>query len=222
MQKIRGFEPFSPVELLVHLTIDAHLELAVIEAQREFESAAGGFSGHLKSETRRLSCTEPGTISFVSAHTFDSADHLIRWLESDRRNSLMQAFKDKFDGHYQVHYPHARDGLSAWLNQADSKIELTAPSRWKTNLIVLTALYPLTLLIPALLWRFCPSMNRPTTTLLTAIFAVSALGFVIVPLLSRGLTVWLRSSRLRNNLMGAIGMAVVIATIWQIACLIDG
>ncbi len=221
MRKTRGIEPFSPVELLVHLTIDAHLELAVIEAQREFENAASGFSGHLKSETRRLSCTEPGTISFVSAHTFDSADHLIRWLESDRRNSLMQAFKDKFDGHYQVYYPHARDGLSAWLNQTESKVDFTPPSRWKTNLIVLTALYPLTLLVPPLLLRVNPSMSRPTTTLLTAIIAVSALGFVIVPLLSRGLTAWLHSRRLKRNLLSAIGMAVVIATIWKIACLID-
>ena len=222
MQKTRGFEPFSPVELLVHLTIDAHLELDVIGAQREFEYAASGFPGHLKSETRRLPCTGPGTISFVSAHTFDSADHLIRWLESDHRNSLMQAFKDKFDGHYQVYYPHTGGGLSAWLNQEESKVELTVPSRWKTNLIVLTALYPLTLLVPPLLWRISPSMDRPTTTLLTAIFAVSALGFVIVPLLSRGLTAWLRSGRLKSNLLGAIGMAVVLAIIWQIACLIDG
>jgi len=226
MQNTQGNELFSPVELLVHLTIDAQIEKEVIESQREFQYAAAEFAGHLNSDTKKLPVTDPGKVSFVSAHTFDSADHLIRWLESEQRNSLMEKFEKLFKGRYQVYYPHARDELSAWLGQpqTDARFRATIrpPSRWKTNLVVLTALYPMTLLLPPLLLRVGPDMSRPTSTLITAFFAVSALGFFLVPLLSRGLAAWLRSSRLASDLIGAIGMALTIAIIWQIACFIDG
>ena len=222
MQNINGNEVFSPVELLVQLTIDAQIEKEVIESQREFQSAAANFAGHLSSDTKKLPVDEPGRISFVSAHTFDSADHLVRWLESERRNSLMENFENQFKGHYEVYYPHARDGLSAWLGQPQPDARFRTPSRWKTNLVVLTSLYPLTLMLPPLLSKVGPDMNRPTSTLITAFLAVSALGFFLVPLLSRGLAAWLRSNRLGSDLIIATGMALTIAIMWQIACFIDG
>ena len=213
-------DPFSPVELLVHLTIDEKLGPAVIKAQRDFECAAAEFPGHLNSNTKRFSCTEPGKIAFIAVHTFDSANHLIRWLESESRRSLLHAFESQFKGHYQVHYPHAAEGLSAWLIHAETTRGTDFPARWKTNLVVLTALYPLTLLLPPVLGMVVPSLTRPTSTLITAIVAVSALGFVLVPLLSHGLRTWLRSRRFRTNLIGAIFLAIVIAVVWQFACYI--
>ena len=213
-------EPFSPVEFLVHLTIDETLGPAVIKAQRDFEYAAAEFPGHLQSNTKRFSCNEPGKIAFIAVHAFDSVDHLIRWLESERRRTLLRAFNTQFKGQYQVHYPHAAEGLSAWLNHAATTRGTDFPDRWKTNLIVLTALYPLTLLLPPLLGMIAPGITRPTSALITAFVAVSALGFVLVPLLSYGLRIWLRSRRLQTNLIGATALGIVIAVVWQIACVI--
>ena len=82
MQKQLANETYSPVTVMVRLTVDSDFEAAVIEAQNQFAEAAAQFNGHIESESRKISSGQKGSTSFMAIHSFDSADHLIRWLES--------------------------------------------------------------------------------------------------------------------------------------------
>ena len=86
------------------------------EAQIKFADAASLFPGHIKSESKKIARSQQSMTSVIAMHCFESTDHLIRWLESDRRKSLMQAFDQRFRDHVKVRYPQATDGFSATLS----------------------------------------------------------------------------------------------------------
>ena len=219
MQKQTLDDSDDSVGIMVQLTFESKFEAAVSEAQIKFADAASLFPGHIKSESKKIARSQQSMTSVIAMHCFESTDHLIRWLESDRRKSLMQAFDQRFRDHVKVRYPQATDGFSAWTGEGADN---TTPKssfflRMKTNLLVLTALYPLTLLLPLLLHPVLPGMSRPTITLLTAIAAVTLLGFLLVPFLNRRMRFWLYTDRVSTNFLGATGLIIFIVMVWQVA-----
>ena len=139
MQKQTLDDSDDSVGIMVQLTFESKFEAAVSEAQIKFADAASLFPGHIKSESKKIARSQQSMTSVIAMHCFESTDHLIRWLESDRRKSLMQAFDQRFRDHVKVRYPQATDGFSAWTGEGADN---TTPKssfflRMKTNLLVL-------------------------------------------------------------------------------------
>ena len=220
MKNTNASTAYGPVEFIVHLTIKKALKESVQRAQATFAEAASSFPGHIQSKTKEVSCDHEGMTSFIAIHSFDSSNHLVRWLESDKRRVLMQNFNSAFAGCFEVNYPQHPDGFSAWIpaSRRDMNLEKVVP-KWKMNAIVLVVLYPLTLILPDLVRQILPHSSKPTVQLITATAAVSLLGFWLVPLVSRWMTAWLYANRFVPQAIGGTCLAMFLYGIWQLAYL---
>lgn len=209
---------YRPVDFIVHLVVEEHLGDSVQAAQADFIRAASAFPGHIQSLIHQLPCDQSGKIAFGAIHSFDTANHLVRWLESDERKSLMTAFDTRFGDCFQVDYPNELGGFTAWFPQSQAILPSdSAIPKWKMNLIVLATLYPLTLVLVPIIPRWIPGASKPTVQLVTATIAVSAMGFWLVPLMGRLLRRWLRAKGVVAHSIGGICLAAFLYAVWHLA-----
>ena len=209
---------YGPVDFIVHLVVEEHLGDPVQAAQADFVQAASTFPGHIQSIIRQLPCEQSGKITFGAIHSFDTTNHLVRWLESDERKTLMNAFDTRFGDCFQVDYPNELGSFTAWFPESQASLPPeSAIPKWKMNLIVLATLYPLTLVLVHVIPRWIPGASKPTVQLVTAIIAVSAMGFCLVPLTGRLLKSWLRAKGVVAHIIGGICLAVFLYAVWHLA-----
>jgi antibiotic biosynthesis monooxygenase (ABM) superfamily enzyme len=209
---------YGPVDFIVHLVVEPHLGDAVQTAQADFMQAASGFPGHIQSIIRQLPCEQAGKITFGAIHSFDTANHLVRWLESDERKALMTAFDATFRDSFQVDYPNELGGFTAWFPQSQaSQPSESSLLKWKMNLIVLATLYPLTLGLVHIIPRWIPGASKPTVQLVTATIAVMAMGFWLVPLMGKLLNRWLRAEGVAAHIIGCLCLVAFLYAVWHLA-----
>ena len=75
----------NQVQFIVHLVVEDQIYDSVSDAQATFANAAGRFPGHVKSFVHQVDCDKIGSIALIAVHSFDTADNLVRWLQSDVR-----------------------------------------------------------------------------------------------------------------------------------------
>lgn len=129
-----------------------------------------------------------GMRTYTSILRFDSYDNLKAWAVSETRNALVSRVSDmltKGDVH------EIRTGIDFWFTPETTK----PPKPWKQFLLVLSAIYPLSLIIPYLLtplFRAVTPLNHPLIRgLLIATTIVGLMTFVVMPPYTRLVKRWL-------------------------------
>jgi hypothetical protein len=125
---------------------------------------------------------QPETVVIL---TFDDELSLRCWLESEARERLLARLDPHIEGTYTT---NVLGGFAGWF----SFDEVAEPRRWKQALVVLMALFPVSLAI-----TFVRSLIWPEAPMVPAVFVanvvgVAALTWVVMPPLTRRLSAWLR------------------------------
>jgi len=147
--------------------------------------ASSGFSGYLGREIFRPS---DGSRKYTSVVRFDSQDRLNAWAESETRKSFVSKVHDLLEQGDQV---EIRSGIDFWFTPEGVK----PPKLWKQFVLTVSAVYPLSLIIPLLLGRLgklVPVLgNEFVTAFLMAVILTAMLTFVIMPRYTRLMKRWL-------------------------------
>ena len=147
--------------------------------------ASSGFSGYLGREIFRPS---DGSRKYTSVVRFDSQDSLNAWAESETRKSFVSKVHDLLEQGDQV---EIRSGIDFWFTPEGVK----PPKLWKQFVLTVSAVYPLSLIIPLFLGRLgklVPVLgNEFLTAFLMAVILTAMLTFVIMPRYTRLMKRWL-------------------------------
>ncbi len=212
------FRAEENVHFIVQLEGNADDREKLVAAQQEFQQAASRFPGFLSAETKEISEHSDRVIRLVGIYSFTSAETLVRWLESDERRMLIKRFDNKLGRRVLVQYPQSAAGFTAWLHLPVERGHLPSHApRWKMCLIVLAALYPLVITLGAWIPQWLPRATKPSLQLLTAALAVTAMGFVFVPIIGWMMRSWLATERWTGHITGSILLAGLILVVWLIA-----
>lgn len=148
-------------------------------------SAVSNSPGYLGREIFRPA---QGTRTYTSIVRFDCSDNLNSWVDSEVRKSFVSQVTDlleKGDRH------EIRTGIDFWFTPEG----LRPPKPWKQFVLTLSAVYPLSLIIPTLiatLFPIAPIMSHPLISgLLIAASLTALLTFVIMPRYTRLMKWWL-------------------------------
>ncbi|RVW08824.1 antibiotic biosynthesis monooxygenase [Prescottella agglutinans] len=136
--------------------------------------------------------------------TFDSQEHLDRWLESPERAALLaegQAFKD-----FSVR--PIPNPYGSWF-PTGGEAGTPVPS-WKTALSVLVGLYPLVVVLTLVIDAVWPGAPLWASLLIGNIASVSLLTWVVMPVVTRALRFWLEPAGPASSRVDAIGSAVSV------------
>ena len=173
------------VALIITHTIKPGEEKRYEDWLTEILGAVSGFPGYLGREIFRPT---QGTRTYTSIVRFDVAGNLNAWVESDSRKSFVSRVSDLLEKG-DVH--EIRTGIDFWFTPEGVK----PPKPWKQFLLTLSAVYPLSLLIPLLfrpLFGVAPLMGQPYVRgLLIAATLTALLTFVVMPRYTRLVKKWL-------------------------------
>ena len=129
-----------------------------------------------------------GASKYTTIVRFASADQLREWSDSDTRKSFIDRVSDMLergDQHEII------TGIDFWFTPEG----MESPKPWKQFLLTLTAVYPLSLIIPLLLiplFRIAPSLGHQLiSSLLMAAILTALLTFVIMPPYTQLMKRWL-------------------------------
>jgi len=117
--------------------------------------------------------------------TFDDESSLRSWLESNERRQLLSRLDPHIEGTYTT---NVLGGFAGWFAFDSS----TEPPRWKQALVVLIALFPITLLIAFVRSRLWPDAPIVPAVFIGNVIGISLLTWLVMPPLTRHLSGWLR------------------------------
>lgn len=187
MNKSNGFDVdvTKSVALIITHTIRAGEEQRYELWLTNILSAVSNFPGYLGREIFR---PVQGKRTYTSILRFDCSDNLNAWVESDVRTAFVNQVADlleKGDRH------EIRTGIDFWFTPEGVK----PPKPWKQFVLTLSAVYPLSLIIPGLvraLFPLVPILAHPLISgLLVAASLTALLTFVIMPRYTRLMKWWL-------------------------------
>jgi antibiotic biosynthesis monooxygenase (ABM) superfamily enzyme len=177
------------VALIITHTIKTGEEKRYEAWLTEILGAVSNFPGYLGREIFRPT---HGTRTYTSIVRFDTTNNLNAWVESETRNSFVRRVSDLLEKG-DVH--EIRTGIDFWFTPEGVK----PPKPWKQFLLTLSAVYPLSLIIPCLfspLFRDAPLLGQPFIRgLLIAATLTGLLTFVIMPRYTRLVKNWLYAEK---------------------------
>lgn len=154
---------------------------------RDIAQAARRFPGHMGVNIIRPHAT---TSAYTIVLRFDSHAHLTRWVESTTRRSLIERVAPLLTTHENL---EIRTGMEFWFTPPSAKPLHARP--FKQFLITLSAIYPLTVVVP---WALGPLFERTPGAawpllhkLIVAAVIVSLMVYVIMPRYTRRVAGWL-------------------------------
>jgi antibiotic biosynthesis monooxygenase (ABM) superfamily enzyme len=131
----------------------------------------------------------PGSSKYTLLLRFDTLEHAQTWLESDARAELLAEVDGFLQSKERI---EVKTGLEFWFKAPHGQ---ASPSAVKQALVTLVVLYPLTLLVPALLapiFNAMPALGHPlVANLITDAIIIVLLTWVIMPPVTRALSKWL-------------------------------
>ncbi|MFE0375326.1 antibiotic biosynthesis monooxygenase [Streptomyces inhibens] len=145
---------------------------------------------------------------WVVVFRFDSREHLDDWLESDVRETLLEEGRRYFTS-YDVR--KVGSAFSGWF-QFDHGNGEGAPPNWKQAMTVLLALYPTVMVINLTVGLELNHLkiHEYLGLFIGNILSVSALTWLLMPLVNRGLAFWLVPGRAIGRRVQVMGAAVVV------------
>lgn len=151
----------------------------------EIQRAVSRLPGYLGREIFRPA---HGSRKYTSILRFDSLAHLHDWAASDTRKTYVHQVHDLLEKGDQV---EIRTGVDFWFTPEGVK----PPQPWKQFLLTLSAVYPLSLLLPRLLRPLLslapPLGHELSRSLLVSASLTGLLTFVIMPRYTRLVKRWL-------------------------------
>ncbi|MFJ2667127.1 antibiotic biosynthesis monooxygenase [Nocardia fluminea] len=149
----------------------------------------------------------PGVQSdWTIIYSFSSAEHLDRWLESPQRKALLEQAPDFRD--FEVH--RIANPYGSWFPPSRTGEE-GGPASWKTALSVLVGLYPTVVILTVLIAEIWPGAQLWISLLVGNILSVALLTWVVMPVVTRALGFWMRSSPRPDPRTDLIGLACSMA-----------
>ncbi|MBB4893476.1 hypothetical protein FHS39_002507 [Streptomyces olivoverticillatus] len=145
---------------------------------------------------------------WVVVFRFDSREHLDAWLESENRERLLEEGRAYFVS-YHVH--KVGSAFSGWF-RFDEGAQDAAPPNWKQAMSVLLALYPTVMVLNLTVGNELDALGVPghVGLFIGNMLSVSALTWLLMPLVNRGFAFWLVPSRARGLRVHVAGAMAVV------------
>ncbi|MFE2086516.1 antibiotic biosynthesis monooxygenase [Streptomyces sp. NPDC059460] len=145
---------------------------------------------------------------WVVVFRFDSREHLDDWLASDVRQTLLEEGRTYFAS-YDVR--KVGSAFSGWFRFGEGKQD-NAPSNWKQAMTVLLALYPTVMVLNLTEGRWLDKLGVPgyIGLFIGNMLSVSALTWLLMPLVNKALAFWLAPSRATTYRVHLAGAAAVV------------
>jgi len=177
--------PAGTVAFIITHKIKAGAEKRYEAWLADILTASSGFPGYLGREIFRPS---DGGRKYTTVVRFDSLDSLNAWAGSETRASFVSKVHDLLEQGDQV---EIRSGIDFWFTPEGVK----PPKLWKQFVLTVSAVYPLSLIIPVFLsplGKLAPVLgNEFVAAFLMAGILTGMLTFVIMPPYTRLLKRWL-------------------------------
>lgn len=179
---------------IVTLVIQHHL---IAGAEPQYEAwlkdiipAALGFTGHLGVNVIRPAA---GSEVYTVVLRFDTHEHVRDWIESDTRQRLIERVQPLLAKSEQV---EIKTGLEYWFTPPPGSAQQKAKP-FKQFLVTLSAIFPLTVVVPWLLeplFQAVPVLALPlVANFCVAVIIVFLMIYVIMPRYTRLIARWLFS-----------------------------
>ncbi|WP_326792555.1 antibiotic biosynthesis monooxygenase [Streptomyces sp. NBC_00841] len=145
---------------------------------------------------------------WVVVFRFDSREHLDDWLASDVRQTLLEEGRTYFAS-YDVR--KVGSAFSGWFRFGEGKQD-NAPPNWKQAMTVLLALYPTVMVLNLTEGRWLDKLGVPgyIGLFIGNMLSVSALTWLLMPLVNKALAFWLVPSRATTYRVHLAGAAAVV------------
>ena len=168
-----------------------------------------GFSGWRGVTVLRPSAPSGPSSNYVLVVRFDSDDDLLRWENSTERERWLRLLEPLVTA---LPSTGSASGLETWF-QLSGETAMVPPPKWKMAILVLTAIYPLVVVVTLVLGALAdgrPYLGIPVTfgaaylarALLTAVILVVLMTWVVMPGLSRLARRWLYPSKWERSTPG--------------------
>lgn len=193
----------EPVTVVVTHPPVAGREADFLAWQQRITDAEKQFPGFLGSEWHPPipGAQDDWTILF----SFDSREHLDRWLESPERAALLAQGRG-FDDFTVRPIPNP---YGSWF--ASGTAGNTPVPSWKTAMSVLVGLYPLVVVLTITIDELWPSVPLWAGLLIGNIASVGLLTWIVMPLVTRALRFWLEPGAAAGRRLDMIGLVVSVA-----------
>ena len=169
--------------------------------QEQMIQAQAGFDGYVG--TAVFPPIEGIQDNWTVVVRFESSDHREVWMSSSSRRALVRAGESIFDD---MTVRRISSGFGAWFGADEGR----GLPLWKQTVAVFAALYPLTLIIT--LWGTDPLGFRLSTDMLIGVaVSVALLLYLIMPLTTRVLAVWMKPSKEMSFMATAGGILAIAA-----------
>lgn len=170
--------------LIITHAIRAGGERRYEDCLAEILGAVGSSPGYLGREIFRPAA---GASKYTTIVRFDSEDHLRAWADSEARMSFIDRVSGVLEegDRYEI-----RTGFDFWFTPEG----VPTPKAWKQILLTVTAVYPLSLIIPRLLaplFYVAPSLDRELIRAFFMAAILTTLLTLIMPPYTRLVRRWL-------------------------------
>jgi antibiotic biosynthesis monooxygenase (ABM) superfamily enzyme len=174
-----------PVAFVITHVVKAGEEKRYEAWHDDILSASSSFPGYLGREIFRPA---HGSRKYTTIVRFDTPEHAKAWAESDIRRSYVDRISNLLE---KGDVNEIRSGIDFWFTPEGVR----PPAPWKQFLLTLSAVYPLSLIIPRALSPLigaAPSLgNQFIKGLLVSAILTGLLTFVIMPHYTRLVRRWL-------------------------------
>ena len=170
------------VTLVSSVRLRPDQEPAYRELHVEAVAACRRFDGFVRSE---LLAPVPGLQDdMVTVLAFDTREHLQAWMDSDERRSILAEMVPLHEGPRTV---NVVGGFAGWFRPAGAR----ATKRWKQAVTVLSALFPISVVLTIARGRLAPDLPLAVGVLLNNVIGIVLLTWIVMPYLTRVLARWL-------------------------------
>ncbi|NDZ17527.1 antibiotic biosynthesis monooxygenase [Variovorax sp. WS11] len=180
-------DPTDFVTLVIQHEVKPASRAAYEAWLKKIAQACQRFRGHLGVNIIRPHGT---THAYVIVLRFDSHDHLMGWIESDARKELLARADPLFLSAEEL---EIQSGLEYWFTPPSGKPVHAKP--FKQFLITLSAIFPLTVIVPwalAPIVRWLPPLGWPVlSNFIVASIVVALMVYVVMPRYTRLMARWL-------------------------------
>lgn len=121
----------------------------------------------------------------VAVFSFDTREHLDAWLGSPERLRMLEEIDPIIEGGRTI---NVVGGFAGWFGRPG----MASVRRWKQAVIVLGGLFPVALVLTRLREWLLPDVNWVLGVLIGNVLGVTALTWVLMPVLTRVFADWLR------------------------------
>lgn len=148
--------------------------------------------------------TEP---EFIVVVRFDNREHLDAWMESPVRKTYMQEV-EKYVGRHTLR--RIGSGFEGWFDISPNS---EPPARWRQALVILSALFPVIMVMRQLLSPVFQWFPLPVAFLVLLTVDMIFLTYVVMPHYTRLMQFWLKPSGPLDWRREAAGLAILLGVL---------